>query len=73
MIAGDLANCVRILERDAVAGESDRVAELVWASVTEEVLGVRARLEGWTAPQARSSGLRITAAIEAPRPEGTSG
>ena len=43
VVAGDLATCVRVLQREA----PDRVDELVWASVTEEVLAVRARVEGW--------------------------
>jgi tetratricopeptide (TPR) repeat protein len=46
VITGDLPACVRVLERDA-AGGRDRVIELVWASVTEEVLGVRGRIERW--------------------------
>ena len=37
VIAGDLATCTRMLERE---GAADRVLELVWASVTEEVLAV---------------------------------
>ena len=49
VVVGDLANCIRVLERDpnARTGEVDRVLELVWASVTEEVLAVRARVDGW--------------------------
>jgi tetratricopeptide (TPR) repeat protein len=48
VITGDLAACVRVLERERAAdSEVDRTTELVWASVTEEVLGVRARLERW--------------------------
>ena len=52
VIAGNLAACARILEREpAPAGaESDRVLDLVWASVTEEVLAVRGRVEGWGRP-----------------------
>ena len=37
VVAGDLATCTRMLERE---GAADRVLELVWASVTEEVLSV---------------------------------
>ena len=48
------------------------MAELVWASVTEEVLGVRARLEGWDVAPLRTSGLRISGVIEQARPEGAS-
>ncbi len=51
VVVGDLATCVRVLEREPV-GEIDRVLELCWASVTEELLGVRGRLEGWIAPPA---------------------
>ena len=44
-ITGDLPGCVKLLERDA--GEATRASDLVWASVTEEMLGVRAHVEGW--------------------------
>ena len=51
VVVGDLANCVRVLERDpdATTGEVNRVLELVWSSITEDVLAVRARVEGWEA------------------------
>jgi tetratricopeptide (TPR) repeat protein len=47
--SGDLATCVRVLERERnqTSGEASRIIELVWSSVTEEVLGVRSRLERW--------------------------
>jgi hypothetical protein len=45
VVTGDLAGCVKILERDV--GEATRASDLVWASVTEDVLGVRAHVEGW--------------------------
>ncbi|HTR51812.1 MAG TPA: hypothetical protein VMJ10_13945 [Kofleriaceae bacterium] len=50
VVVGDLANCVRVLERDpnAHSGEVHRVLELVWSSVTEDVLAVRGRVEGWS-------------------------
>jgi hypothetical protein len=44
VVAGDLATCVRVLARDA----RDRLDDLVWASVTEDLLGVRKRVEGWS-------------------------
>jgi hypothetical protein len=49
VVVGDLQNCVRVLERDpdATAGEINRVVELAWSSITEEVLAVRAHVEGW--------------------------
>ncbi|MCX5744337.1 MAG: tetratricopeptide repeat protein [Proteobacteria bacterium] len=49
VVAGDLATCVRMLEGQAtnVTSDMDRILDLVWSSVTEEVLGVRARVEGW--------------------------
>ena len=50
VIAGDLASCVRVLERErGAAGDPGRILELVWASVTEELLGVRSRIERWPA------------------------
>jgi hypothetical protein len=55
VITGDLPACVRVLERerDAASGQRERILELVWASVTEEVLGVRSRIERWpTRPRA---------------------
>lgn len=50
VVAGDLATCVRALELEP-AGRSDkqeRILELVWSSVTEDLLSVRARVEGWS-------------------------
>ncbi|MGE5181708.1 MAG: hypothetical protein ACM31C_06585, partial [Acidobacteriota bacterium] len=41
VVAGDLPTCARIVEREA----PDRVDDLVWASVTEEMLAIRGRLE----------------------------
>jgi hypothetical protein len=55
VITGDLPTCVRVLERErnSATGEVNRIIELVWSSVTEEVLGVRSRLERWpTRPHA---------------------
>jgi tetratricopeptide (TPR) repeat protein len=46
VVVGELAPCVRAIERES-PGEAGRVAELVWASITEDVLAVRARVEGW--------------------------
>jgi hypothetical protein len=48
-ITGDLAACVRALGKDS-NNDAVRVSDLVWASVTEDVLGVRARLEDWPKP-----------------------
>jgi tetratricopeptide (TPR) repeat protein len=48
VIAGDLASAVRVLERErSQAGDGGRIVDLVWASVTEDVLGVRSRIERW--------------------------
>jgi tetratricopeptide (TPR) repeat protein len=49
VVVGDLQNSVRVLERDpdATAGEINRIVELAWSSITEDVLAVRARVEGW--------------------------
>jgi tetratricopeptide (TPR) repeat protein len=41
LVAGDLASSARLVD-------SDRVDDLVWASVTEEMLAIRGRLEGWS-------------------------
>ena len=49
IVVGDLAKCARILERDTAARDAGRVLDLAWASVSDEVLSVRARVEGWTA------------------------
>ena len=48
VISGDLKGCVKILEREAQ--DATRVTDLVWSSVTEDVLGVRARVEAWSTP-----------------------
>jgi len=45
VVGGDLAACVRVLDRDQTG---ERVTELVWSSVTEAVLAVRSRVEGWS-------------------------
>jgi len=45
-ITGDLAGCIQILEKDPT-GDAGRITDLVWASITEDVLGVRAKLEDW--------------------------
>jgi hypothetical protein len=58
VVVGDLAVATRVLETEPQVSASDvnRVLELVWASTTEEVLGVRARLEGWpTVPVAEAA------------------
>jgi len=50
VVAGDLATCVRVLEREP-AGRSDkqdRILELVWASVSDDLFEVRSRVEGWS-------------------------
>jgi hypothetical protein len=49
VITGDLPTCVRVLERErtTTTGEVNRILELVWSSVTEELLGVRSRVERW--------------------------
>ena len=47
VVVGDLATCVRVLEREVGAEAAARTLELAWASVTEELLAVRARVEGW--------------------------
>ncbi len=49
VVVGDLAKCVKILERDPAGSDAGRVLELAWSSVTEEMLNVRARVEGWVA------------------------
>ncbi len=53
VVVGDLACCVRVLERDA--GDALRIADLAWSSVTEEVLAVRARVESWGGVAAAAS------------------
>jgi hypothetical protein len=52
VVAGDLAKCARILEREHAS--EDRIVDLVWSSITEEVLAVRGRVEGWSAARAAS-------------------
>jgi hypothetical protein len=52
VVVGDLAACTRVLERDQAG---DRVTELVWSSVTEEVLAVRGRVDGWLLAERKTS------------------
>lgn len=49
IVVGDLAKCVAILARDPAGSDAGRLLDLAWSSVTEEVLTVRARIEGWGA------------------------
>jgi tetratricopeptide (TPR) repeat protein len=58
VVVGDLASCVRVLERDQTG---DRVTELVWSSVTEDVLAVRARVEGWGAASEKRASAQMAA------------
>ena len=58
VVVGDLPTCVRVLERDQ---QTDRVTELVWSSVTEEVLAVRSRVEGWDRKDERKSSAQLAA------------
>jgi tetratricopeptide (TPR) repeat protein len=57
VVVGKLAPCVRVLEREPQTSSNDlsRVLELVWASVTEEVLAVRGRVEGWSSAKPRQT------------------
>jgi tetratricopeptide (TPR) repeat protein len=58
VVVGELAPCTRVLERDQTG---ERVTELVWSSVTEEVLAVRARVEGWGTKTERGTSAQIAA------------
>ena len=49
LVAGDLPRCVKILDREPGGADATRVLELAWSSVTEDVLTVRAKVEGWAA------------------------
>jgi tetratricopeptide (TPR) repeat protein len=49
VVTGDLPRCVKIIEREPGAADSSRVLDLAWSSTTEDVLNVRARIEGWVA------------------------
>ena len=46
IVVGDLARCAHQLATEASG--SERVTELVWSSVTEDILGVRARFASWS-------------------------
>jgi hypothetical protein len=46
-VIGDLKTAMAALERDPAAVEAGRPGDLVWGSTTEEVLGVRSRVEAW--------------------------
>jgi tetratricopeptide (TPR) repeat protein len=49
VVAGDLATCARALAQEPAAGSGrhDRIVELIWSSVTEEMFAVRQRVEAW--------------------------
>lgn len=60
VVAGDLEACVRVLEREhATHGEHGRILELVWASITEELLAVRNRVESWSRTTAARTAVTI--------------
>jgi len=67
-VVGDLGTCVRLLEREPQASANDvnRVLDLIWASVTEDVLGVRSRIEGW-APETPTRRKTTTMSSVEPR------
>jgi hypothetical protein len=50
-VVGDLALCARVLDKEPIASGTDvnRALELAWSSITEEMLAVRGRIEGWLA------------------------
>jgi len=49
VVTSDLPRCVKIIEREPGGTDATRVLELAWSSVSEDVLNVRARVEGWAA------------------------
>lgn len=57
--SGNLAACLRVVDRAPQGSltDLDRGLELIWASVTEELLAVRGRLEGWGATTRKSGVL----------------
>jgi len=69
VVVGDLAACVRCLDREPTGAAHDpaRALELIWSSVTEEVLAVRARVEGWSG--ATPASPRTTTSMPALSPE----
>ena len=64
VVAGDVGTCVRALELDPAtrSDKQERILELVWSSVSEDVLAVRARVEGW-APAASAPAGAIDASL----------
>ncbi len=48
-VTGDLAASIKVLGKDT-DDDAARVSDLVWSSITEDVLDVRARLEDWPPP-----------------------
>ncbi len=60
LMAGDLATCVRALEREPAtrSGKQERILDLIWSTITEPVFTVRERLERW--PTAVRSDQRTT-------------
>ena len=54
-VIGDLKTAMAALERDPAAVEAGRPGDLVWGSITEEVLGVRGRIEAWGTPSVTAS------------------
>ncbi len=50
VVVGDLPRCVKVIEREPgnTVNDANRVLDFAWSSVHEDVLSVRARVEGWT-------------------------
>jgi tetratricopeptide (TPR) repeat protein len=80
VVVGDLAACVRCVDREFAGGAREptgaahdpgRALDLIWSSVTEEVLAIRARVEGWSG--ATPAAPRATQAMPAISAEPTRG
>lgn len=50
IVAGDLARCAKLVEAEPDS-DANRITELAWSSITEDVLAVRGRVEGWAKPE----------------------
>ena len=68
-VVGDLGLCARVLDKEPLASGTDvnRTLELAWSSITEEMLAVRGRIEGWLVPAAEPRRKTTTFGAVEPR------
>ncbi len=65
IVAGDVQRCARIVEAEPDS-DANRVLELAWSSITEDMLNVRARVEGWASAAPHQTQAKSAASSASP-------